>query len=162
MPFGQPRAHMQANIVFVLCSAFSMRLTAAAPANSISTARAEAAPQLSAAVVWLRHGKPHLATTPIRLPEGRVCSYRCSCMLSTRCDGGVKPQDWMPQHADTDVPKRPPAALLRKRSKTSSHEPFIINTAKIEQYHLRQITKDTMWQGKYDGRIWTAFIGHNT
>jgi hypothetical protein len=40
------------------------------------------------------------------------------------------PQDWMLQHADTDVQNRPPATLLRRRSRTSSHEPFIINSRK--------------------------------
>ena len=40
------------------------------------------------------------------------------------------PQDWMLQHTDTDVQKRPPATLLQRRSRTSSHEPFIINSRK--------------------------------
>jgi hypothetical protein len=40
------------------------------------------------------------------------------------------PQYWMLLHADTDVQNRPPATLLRRRSRTSSHEPNIINSRK--------------------------------
>ena len=40
------------------------------------------------------------------------------------------PQYWMLLHADTDVQNRPPATLLQRRSRTSSHEPFIINSRK--------------------------------
>ncbi len=46
--------------------------------------------------------------------------------------------------ADTDVPNRSPAAPLLRRSRTSSHESFIINTTKIEQHQKRQITQGSM------------------
>jgi hypothetical protein len=42
------------------------------------------------------------------------------------CDKGVKPQDWMPQDADSDESIRPLAALLI-RFRTSSHESYECN-----------------------------------
>ncbi len=45
----------------------------------------------------------------------------------------------MPQHADTDVSLRIQAVLLsEKRKRTFSHEPFILNKAKIEQTTLQK------------------------
>ena len=56
----------------------------------------------------------------------------------------------MPQHAETDVPVRMPAALLQGR-----REPFIINSKKIERQQNRtHDIRDAMQLGRNPSLIW--------
>jgi hypothetical protein len=50
----------------------------------------------------------------------------------------------MPQHADTDVQIKSPAVLTPRRSRMFSHDPFIINTQKLNKKTSQKKAEDAM------------------